>query len=287
MPEILEFDTEEEWIAERSHVVNASEVVKVLGFKTGGFTLFYEKRGEVPHDDLSSVEAVQIGHMIEQTILDIHDWKFKELYLLPVPYTSYRSTEWPWLSCTPDTRLDSRPHMQLKNVGQYLIKTWDPEPPLEFQIQVQTELAVLERERAYLTVLFGGNKLERFEVVRNEKFIAAMVVKTKEFMDCVNSGEMPDVDESLSCEKALKALHPNDNVEDVALGWAGAIRDQRRGVLEVEITEREAEQQYLSNWFRSQIGGNTYGVLPDCTVYSLKTQRTAHNGTTRVLRGKV
>lgn len=283
--EIVTHDTKEAWLATRTKTVGASEMAKALGVEEGGLQIWAEKRG-LPAEDLSGKPRVGWGLRWEGPICDAYAEEFSNIVKRPAPFTIHRSIDWPWLSCTPDAFVEDGPHLQIKTCDAYRKKEWDGEPPLKYQIQVQTELAVLERETAYLVVLFGGNELERFEVVRNEKFIAVMVAKAREFMDSVDSGLMPEIDGSLSTRRTLALLHPKDNGEEVELAWAGSIRDKRFVAVTMELKELEAERQYLENWFCSRIGKATYGVLPDCTTYSLKTQRTAHNGTTRVLRRK-
>lgn len=290
---VVECGSREDWLSKRRETVGASEAATVLGIVEAygsPYELYLSKRGEIDVDDTVEGDRREWGLRLEPAICQAYQDHYGVQVMRPPPYTMEVSTRWPWMSCTPDAFVVGDHHLQIKCVDAFQKRQWDGEPPLHYQVQVQAEMAVLNREAAYLVVLFGGNTLQRFPVERNDDFIAAMVERCRVFMEGVKSGVPPEVDGSLATKRALALLHPDDNGEEVDLPDESAAWDSRLVLIKELITDLDSEKRLLENQFKAAIGAATFGVLPNGDTYTFKTQTRAEHvvkaSKFRVLRRK-
>jgi len=286
--------TRAEWLARRLRGIGASESPAVLGlspWKTR-YQLWAEKCGLVEQDDLSGNEAVEFGCRLEKPIAEaFRDRTGREVAMWPQHQVAQHH-DLPWLICTPDATQYGDPRgpglVQIKTTSEYKRKEWDEGPPLAYQVQCQHELAVTGHTWGTLVVLIGGNKLRFVDFDRNEAFIAAMLPQLEEFWRLVETRTPPEVDGSLATAKALAKLHPDDNGDTALLpreaqGWSDELEAIKEDLkrLEHEKTERE-------NRLKAALGDATYGLLPDGSRWSWKSQTrksyTVAEATFRVLR---
>lgn len=57
--------------------------------------------------------------------------------------------------------------------------------------QLQHNIKVTDADGAYLSVFFGNDRYEYFEVERDDEYIAALVEIERHFWNCVETGEEP------------------------------------------------------------------------------------------------
>jgi predicted phage-related endonuclease len=225
-----------------------------------------------------SCERFEIGLGLEPFVINLSMKKFGG-QIEPWPqFTIAKHPERDYMHATPDAAIfDDRLG---KGPGSFSIKTWsendrrswDDEPPLGIQIQVQHELAVLGWDWGVIAVLFGAQELRRFVVHRNDDFIRDLYEACGRFWRYVTDRIAPPIDESRASAQAFARLHPNDDGLAVRLPVEA---DQL--ILEFEaakatIKSAEALEAGHGNKIRELIGDHSFGVTPEGRVYSLKAQ---------------
>ena len=121
--------------------------------------------------------------------------------------------------------------------------------------------------------LLGGNKFVWRIVERDDKFIAVLIRQCKEFWRRVVERDPPPADGDERTKRALFAMHPDDNGDTVALPAEvyESMADEIAS-LDAAISLAETRKTELQNKIRAALGDATYGVLPDGSGWSWKTQ---------------
>lgn len=270
--------TRESWLAERMTGLGASDAAAVLGQSPwkSPFQLWAEKTGNVEPDDLSKNEAVEFGIRLEPTIAKAFADRTGRAVEMWPQFQIVRDPERRWMTCTPDAwQVDmSRGEglVQIKTTSAFNAGDWVDEPPLHYLIQCQHELAVTGHEWGTLVVLIGGQRLRYFDFERNDKFIAALIPRLEDFWQRVVDRMPPDVDGSLATAKILAKLHPNDSGETVMLPLDAAGWTEQIAIAKQQIKDAEAVATNFENQLKAAMGDATYGLLPDGSRWSWKTQ---------------
>jgi putative phage-type endonuclease len=284
----------EQWLAERLTGIGASESPSVLGINPykSAFQLWAEKCGLAEPEDLSSNEAVEFGVRLEKPVAEAFaDRTGRHVEMWPA-YTVVRDPERSWMLCTPDARQETTDRgeglLQVKTTSAFNAADWADEPPLYYQVQVQHELAVTGFDWGTIVVLIGGQRLRYFDVERNDKFIAALLPRLESFWAAVQSKTPPEVDGSLATAKVLAKLHPEDNGQTVTLPPESAEWTIQLEQAKATIKGAEAVKIECENRIKAALGDATFGLLPDGSRWSWKTQDragyTVEPTTFRVLR---
>jgi len=274
-------NTRESWLAERMTCIGASDAPSVLGinpFKSA-FELWAEKTGFAEPPDLSGNEAIEFGIRLERPVADAFaDRTGRQVDMWP-PFSLVRDGLRPFISCTPDA-IQQCPErgeglVQIKTTSAFKAADWSDGPPLYYQVQVQQEMHVTGFTWATLVVLIGGQKLRWFDIERNDRFIASLLPKLEEFWGLVQSKTPPEVDGSAATACVLARLHPADDGGEVllpseAVDWTGDIESAKE-----QIKAAEAIKTLAENRIKAAIGDATFGLMPDGSLWSWKTQERA------------
>ena len=167
--------------------------------------------------------------------------------------------------------------LELKNAHFATRDRWasETEPPLEYLVQLQHQLAVTGAPWGSLAALIGGVEFRWADVQRNDNFIAELMTREQEFRERVERGDPPEPDGSESTAQILKQLYPEDNGQSIelppeAIEWANELEAAKADVK--SATSRKKEN---SNRIKAAIGENTMGVLRDGRVFTYKKQKRA------------
>jgi len=258
--------------------IGASDAPKVvLGPQ---FPTWAEKTGIAAPPDLDAVEAVQWGNILEGTIAATYAERTGRKVEHNANAAVTRHPELPFLTATLDAIQTDRERgigaLEVKNVGEYLLKDWEDGPPLRFQVQLQHQLAVTGMPWGTLCALIGGNKLRHFDMARNERFIHWMIQRETEFWAMVVDRVPPEPDGSNATTDCVKLLYPNCTYKIVDLPAEAVGVDEELQVLKIDLKRRTQERQWLENKMKVWIGDASVGVLPNGVRYSWK-QQTAHH----------
>lgn len=159
LPE-LEHDSEE-WHEARQGSLGASEVAAVLGLSRWAtpYTVWESKMGvrsDIPEN------LAYFGHKLEPVIAGWIEAKHPEVGPLS-PSISVRSTEFPWLTATPDRMAGDIP-VELKTSSQNMKGTWAEGVPDYYRIQSLVQQGILGAPFGWLAVLHGGNEPELHKI---------------------------------------------------------------------------------------------------------------------------
>lgn len=184
-----------EWLEARRGYVMASDAAAVLGlspYRTA-LDVWHAKRGG--HDDIDPMLA-WVGHRMEPVIADWLRRFHKPLGPIRRGFMAV-SDEWPWLGATVDRVLLDGTPVELKTANRHGMKRWLDDAgtvtvPLDYQVQVQAQLAVTGKPRAHVAVALAGSDFELLPVDRDDAFIQEhLIPRTREFHDMVRDGVMP------------------------------------------------------------------------------------------------
>lgn len=265
------------WLAERLSGIGGSDSAAILGASKwySPFRLWSEKVGLVEPEDLSDSEPVEWGNRLEPVIAEAYQERTGRMVELNPPFLITKHPQYDWMRATLDARQFDTERgpgiLQIKTTNEYKGKDWDDEPPLQYQIQLQHEIAVAGEGWGTLCVLIGGQRLRWFDMDRNDKFIAALIEKLKAFWQLVLTKTPPEPDASRATTEALAKLYPSDNGETVLLpaeadDWDAVLQECKAERTKLDAREREAK-----NKLTAAIGAATFGMLGDGSRYSLKT----------------
>jgi putative phage-type endonuclease len=297
---LCDTDDEREWLAVRDQGVGASEIGGVLALpgvahRSSPTKVFLEKTGLLEPPDLSDVEAVEWGHLMEPVIAAQYAKKTGRHVERGREgrYQVLRSVEHPWALCSLDfwtaendnSRL--RP-LEIKNVSAFLAEDWLDGPPDYYYAQIQQQLLVTGASKASSALCLGGNRLLWCDIPRDEEMIRKIVYHGSRFWQRVVERNPPPPDDSLATKEALARLYPKDDGSVVVLPAAllDTVYEWRR--LKDEAKETDKKIRHCEAVIKETLGPAERGVFPSGEQVSWRTQTTrAHQvseSTFRVLR---
>jgi putative phage-type endonuclease len=297
MATVLELPNREAWLEERKLGLGASDVSAALGINPwkSPFSLWAEKCGLLPDEDLAAEnEAVEWGLALEAPIARKFGERTGRIIELPETPTLAVHESLPFLRCTLDAvqrkREGGEPgDLQIKTTSAWNAAEWSGGAvPLCYQVQVAFELFVTGMAWGSIACLVGGQRLVWADIQRDDAFIEAALPHLQAFWDHVQDRTPPEVDSSPATAKVLQKLHPEDNGMTVELPGESAIWHASLTDAKDRIKQFEEIKTLNENRLKAALADASFGILPDGTGYSFKTQtRAAHEvkaSTFRVLR---
>jgi putative phage-type endonuclease len=291
------------WLAERQTGIGASDAAAILGVSPwkGALQLFYEKKGQEPPPQSESL-ARELGLLLEDPIATLYRKRTGRTVTRPQPgeFWLRRHPKKAYMLATLDglqVYNGAQDFMPQQNVAGVLeIKTasfsksaqWKQEAPVEYQIQVQHQLACSEMEFGSVAALVGGTSFIYTDLKRDPEFITLLEAAIDEFWQRLQLNDPPPADGTEATKDFLKRLYPNTNPTSVSLPAEAIEWDVTRLSSDAEIKRHERLKTEAENMLRNAIGENAQGVMPNGVVYTLKTQSRAEYvakaSTFRVLR---
>lgn len=254
--------TVQAWLEDRrTRGIGASDAPIILGvsrFKSA-YSLYHEKRGArpiEPHDQ----QLVQLGLLMEPIIAQLFATETGRVVREPRSrYELQVHPERPWMFATidrwqwDDTRVPPLSAglgadelvaagtgvLELKNVSVYAAKTWldTGEVPLEYQLQLQHQLAATGCAWGSIAALIGGTEFRWADFERDDDLIGGIITEEEAFWQRVLAGDEP-------IELAADA---HDSTRETLNGLFTARADEPRSVtglapelLDVDATRQEA-----------------------------------------------
>lgn len=264
----------DEWLAERRKYVMASDAPAVMGLSEFATPLdvWHSKNGqERAFDPMLG----WLGHRMEPVIADWLRRFHPELGQIRRGFMAV-SEEWPWLGATVDrVQYRTGDPIELKTANRHAMRKWVTESggvqiPTSYRVQVQTQLAVTGRPRAWVAVVLGGSDFELIEEPRDEEFIRDhLVPRTREFWQMVQDGVMPppsslaEQAQTWPTEKG-KTLEASPTAVEMAERWA---------VLRSDIAAQEAEADALKEALGKYMGDANVLTIHGEPVVRLRTQQ--------------
>lgn len=274
--------TREEWLDARKSGIGGSDAAAVLGASPwkSPYALWAEKTGL--ETDLTDNEVLRWGRVLEGPIADEYAKISGRKLQYPGEFAIQRHPSLPHMICSLDRVIepidDRGPgSLSIKYVGPFKAGAWGEEAPIEYQVQLQHEMAVTGFKWAAFAVLIWGAGVKWMDVERNDNFIEALTDAERDFWKGVETGNPPPVDGSASTAEALKRLYPKDNgfAVEAPLEFAAKIEELREA--KATIKSAKARVDAIENEAKALLGEASVlglGGKPVCTYRTIS--RKAH-----------
>ncbi len=269
---IIKIESPEHWHAIRAKHVGGSEIAAIFGecsYLTH-LELYLIKRGEVS-GAIEENERMFWGTVIEDAVAQ-GVAKYKG-WVVSKPDVYYSSDEVEGMGCTPDRLIENpeRPDaglLQIKNVDRLVFMRWeDGAPPLQYQLQLQHELACTCLKWGALAVLVGGNDLKVFEFEAHAGVIAKIKAGVTKFWQDVRAGNQPPA--VADDYEILKELYPADDHKVIDFTHDNEFPDLCAKAVEFAEKRKDAEkQERLAKSAILQKMGNAGRAI--CTGFKIK-----------------
>ena len=265
----------EDWLKARSTGIGSSDAAAILGASPwkSALELWAEKSGLLEAENLDEVEYVKWGSLLEAPIAE--EYQKITGRKIAKPEAIYQHEKYDWMIANPDRFILDDPRgdgiLEVKTASEYKVHDWDEEAPLDYQIQLQHQLAVSGYSFGSFAVLLGGNKFRWCDMARNDSFISLLIEQEGYFWDRVKRGDPPAPDASDSARETILRLHPKDSGAKVFLPaqsyhWSRALREAKA----CKKAAVEQIQEY-GNLIEAAIGDATIGMLPPISPELLST----------------
>lgn len=219
MPEIITFDSEEEWLAARQKAITGSDLPILLGLVSWSspLKLWAEKTGRIPPDPPRL--RLRMGLAAEPEMLrELEDSSGYEV--TPFPRNAFvRSEEHPWATASLDAWAAhdrGRIPVECKTIAGGGRRKWEESPRgdgiAEYAyVQHQWGLAVGGWDDGIVAACYDfGNAFDWWNVEADPVLGAGLFEVAAAFRRCVLEDDPPPAIDCLDgTTEALKALHPN------------------------------------------------------------------------------
>lgn len=198
MAERIRIVSDDHWHALRREHIGGSEVAALFGAhaQLTHYELWHQKAGLLPAPDLGGNDRVFWGTVLEpaiaQGVASKTGWNVRKV----------RS----YFSCRPELRLgcsldyeivahDRGPGvLEIKTADWLVAKEWGGEPPLSYELQLQSYFRGTGRGWGAMAVLVGGNDLRIFDYERRPKTLALVEREVALFWKSIEEKRAPKPD---------------------------------------------------------------------------------------------
>lgn len=202
-------DNSIEWLQLRRQGIGGSEVSTLLGMQNPDwddpFTIWLDKTEQTPLDLNPPSEAAFWGHVLEPVVRE------RAADILGVTISKppmLRSVTHPFMQYSADGIMSDDRLYEGKTANAFKASEWKGQIPDHAELQVQAGMFVTGKEQALVAGLIGGQKLELFEVDRDDRIIAVILDTCEPFwVDHVLAGVAPPVGAGDASKEALKQLY--------------------------------------------------------------------------------
>jgi len=296
-PVIEHFPTRAAWLeARRGYGIGSSDVPAIVGVSRfqSALALYHEKLG-VTRPSPAYEEHARWGQILEEPIAQRYAEETKRTVENPNAvigqWSIARHPQHPHMIASvdrfvlPNVREGMQPLplpgefgvLEIKNAHLMMRDEWvgeeaNNEPPVEYQVQLQHQLAVTGARWGSIAALIGGVIFVWADVARDEALIERLVDMETAFMRRLELRDPPLADGSESSREVLRQLYPKDTGTSVVLppeafDWHHAFQDAKD-----RKRQAKTDEDLAGNRLRQAIGDATIAFLPDGTAYTYKLQ---------------
>jgi predicted phage-related endonuclease len=287
-----------EWLKKRKEMITASDVASILGFgahKTA-LDVYVEKvmgtemadndlllMGRALEDGIAKIYEIKTGNkivaggydiLLDFVRPDMPWWGGKEIVSGDKDdILFFVHPDIPWLGATPDRivrREDIDGPLECKHVGFYKRDEWQDGPPDWVVIQNQIQQACMKAPWGAFCGVVGGSEIHYGDLEFKSDFLEAAYPVLDEFHQRVKDKNPPPVENHRHL-KAMKALHPLDNGVTIKLDESFTALANELEQAKEDIKELAEKKDELEAKLREAMGDNTFAVLSDKSILSLKT----------------
>jgi len=256
----------EEWLQIRSTGIGSSDAAAAIGLSSYkcSLSLWLEKTGRQPPEDLSEKEAVVWGTVMEPVLAKMYaertGRKVRRVNAV------LQHPEHPFMLANLDREVitDSGTGiLEIKTAGFYSAQLWDDGVPVAYQCQVLHQLAVTGHAWADVAVLIAGQEFRIYRIERDDDKIADLIQREAQFWSWVTNDQQPDPDGSYDAQQALLSLFPTDNGQTLDFSESGPFNDLFAELLILRHRKEEIEQQEstLKHRIQAALGSATAAIF--------------------------
>jgi len=210
--------------AVRRHFIGSSDCAAACGVDPykSRVQLWLEKTGRVKPDDLSAVERVHFGNVLEPIVAAEYARRHG---LAPGELVRATDTVYDGFRAASVDYYARGRILECKTAGAWMRGAWRSGPPDNYRMQVEHQMMVTHEPEAIIAVLIGGNEYRDHEITTDPELAALIVAREQEFMTYVETDQAPPAESAAD----VLLLVPVDN---------------RRRILASESLERLADEYH-------------------------------------------
>jgi putative phage-type endonuclease len=258
----IDVQTEAEWLSARRTGIGSSDAPRILGVTGSPVDVYLEKLGMA--EGIDQTEPMLWGRLHEPTVAGEYQRRYPHRTVGDPAGGLFRSRDHDYLIATPDRWLTDPERgagiLEIKTAGFYRREDWlDGEPPVSVQVQCQHQMAVFEAQWCGVAVLLGGNRLECFDLERNDEFLTLdYLPRAEAFWQCVQAKTPPTLD-GASLE-AVRRLYPTVaarvtvDLEPEAARWTATYVDAEARAKRWKALADDMKAHVLANMGTAEIG---------------------------------
>jgi putative phage-type endonuclease len=280
--ELVQFQSDAEWLEGRRASIGSSDAATVLGFGYSGsslYALWAEKTlGYEKEHSQSLLKTFARGKLAEPYIAGLLRLDHGIDVQFDPPHSFRRSKTLPFLTASLDAwaMIDGEPVvLEFKNVSAWVGSTeFDVragKAPLKYTIQLQHQMAVTGWQRGLLVALCGFDTY-MVPVARHQGVIDGLIAECENFWQMVQSKTPPEIDHSEATHDALKSIYPQREM-------VCRLTDEVSGMIDliVELEDSIAADQKTVERYRNELLARTGGaeklLTSDAQWWSFKSIR--------------
>ena len=256
----------EEWLQIRSTGIGSSDAAAAIGLSSYkcSLSLWLEKTGRQPPEDLSEKEAVVWGTVMEPVLAKMYaertGRKVRRVNAV------LQHPEHPFMLANLDREVITESGtgiLEIKTAGFYSAQQWEDGVPVAYQCQVLHQLAVTGHAWADVAVLIAGQEFRIYRIERDDDKIADLIQREAQFWSWVANDQQPDPDGSYDAQQALLSLFPTDNGQTLDFSESGPFNDLFAELLILRHRKEEIEQQEstLKHRIQAALGSATAAIF--------------------------
>ena len=202
-----------DWLLSRRRGIGGSDVAKILGLSkySSPYQIWMDKTGKIDIDTSETSEATYWGHRMEEVVAQ--EFAKRTGKQVEESKLIYFHKDYPFLLANVDRLVVGEDAiLECKTASEYLKDAWEgDEIPIAYLAQVQHYLNVLDKPKAYIACLIGGNKFVWKEIQRDDELIEQMTEKLVDFWEnYVLADVAPSVDGNASTTEFLNKMYGKD-----------------------------------------------------------------------------
>lgn len=254
----------EEWLKWRTKGIGGSDASVIFGINPyrSVFQLWLEKTGQTDPEERET-EYIHFGTVLESIVKQ--EFMRRTGLKVRAKRALLQSDKYPFMLADLDgvTYEDGMMNIfEAKTASEYKKEVWEEGVPEEYVLQVQHYMAVTGARRTYIAALVGGNHFVYHVVDRDEKLIASIIQKEKDFWERnVLQGEEPLADGSKATTEYLNKKYEKSGGGTIVLPTEALALCDSYDVLSGQIKALEQEKDAVANQLKNYLKENEVGVV--------------------------
>ncbi|MEV4739815.1 lambda-exonuclease family protein [Streptomyces sp. NPDC049555] len=274
-----------EWTMARSGlVVTATEAAVIVGLSPwrSPLSLWHDKAGTRPADEVTPTAAMRWGTRLEPVIADVFAEEHPEVLVHETGTWANLARD--WQRATPDrivTPADGGPlallEIKTSRYGDGWGKAGTDQVPVTYRCQVVWQLDTLGLDVAHVAVLIAGQDYREYTITRDEDEAVFLRERAAEFLNSVRAGTPPPLDGHPATYRTVQ--HLPGGVDDIVADIAPDVAETYRQAL-VDLRRAEETKRFASAAVLSAMGT---ARRAEAAGRKVATRTTRDDGSTRAL----